>query len=53
MFIYNLLRFVPTRHQVEGGDTHKRKLQQVHTRAQNVKKLTVYFYSLIAPEPSN
>ena len=51
MFIYNSLRFVPTHHQVQHGDAHKRKLQQVHTRAQNIKKLKVYFYPLIAPKP--
>ena len=51
MFIYNLLRFVPTRHQVEHGDAHKRKLQQVRSRAQKVKKLNVYFYPLISPKP--
>ena len=29
------LRFVPTRHRVQQGDAHKRKLQQVRTWAQN------------------
>ena len=29
------LRFVPTRHRVQQGDAHERKLQQVSTRAQN------------------
>ena len=36
MFINDSLRFVPTRHRVQQGDAHKRKLQQARTRAQNV-----------------
>ena len=55
MFIYDALDFVPTCHQVQQGDAHKRKLQQVRTRAQNViysgDQNKAYFYPLIDPEP--
>ena len=36
MFINESLRFVPTRHRVQQGDAHKRKLHQVCTRGQDV-----------------
>ena len=35
MFVKDSLRFVPTCHRVQQGDAHKRKIQQVRTRAQN------------------
>ena len=40
MFINDSLRFVPTRHRDQQGDAHKRKIQQVRTRAQNGMLLT-------------
>ena len=45
------LRFVPTRHRVQQGDAHMRKLQQICTRAQNAIFSGDKKQSLILSEP--
>ena len=45
------LRFVPTRHRVQQGDAHMRKLQQICTRAQNEIFSGDKKQSLILSEP--
>ena len=56
MFLNDSLRFVPTHHQIQQGDAHKRHsskcapgLKTQYTQV--IKKEEVYFYPLIDPEP--